>query len=74
MSVRRSYGHPGTGQGLFVSVCHCDYCDQQYRAAASDALVTRNPLPYEPTGHSRLKHSHLLLLCMTESHTSSVLP
>ena len=43
MSVRRSYGHPGTGQGLFVSVCHCDYCDQQYRAAASDALVTRNP-------------------------------
>ena len=45
MSVRCSYGHPDTGQGLFVSVCHCDFCDQQYRAAANDALVTCNPFP-----------------------------
>ena len=56
MSVRRRYGDPG--QGLFVSVCHCEDCDQQYRGtAASDALVTRNPFPYEPTGHSRFKNT-----------------
>ena len=50
MSVRRSYGHPGAGQGLFVSVCHCDYCDQQYMQLPAMRLLRVTPFPTNQPG------------------------
>ena len=51
MSVSGSYGHPGTGQGLFVSVCHCDYCDQQYdEQLPAMRLLRLTPYPTNQLG------------------------